>query len=296
CDPPLEPRSGPGAGSPSRRERLASPRPSGRPTVGWSVPRSRAPRTRSLRRCGSRAHRGVWFRSAAGRPGSRPGSPRGDPAVAVGSSLDVAVGWVCAWAWSFPLRRECRKTTIINGRVGEEKPRSKAPILSDRSRGEVEAGQSPHGGWPEASFHRAITPILGDEQVARPLPQAQSPGTDCIVQAREGFPGLVEARVAEPPGEPVVAGVRPGCDDPGRDDHVVENLVQGQDDARGFLAGRGGCDLTLIGPAQVQTATEETLLVGLFLSQPEVGGVIPEIADAQVLDANHPRGRNVLIV
>jgi len=32
------------------------------------------------------------------------------------------------------LRRECRKTTIINGRVGEEKPRSKAPILSDRSR------------------------------------------------------------------------------------------------------------------------------------------------------------------
>src|SRR5208337_18629 len=61
------------------------------------------------------------------------GSPRGDPAVAVGSSLDVAVGWVCAWAWSFPLRRECRKTTIINGRVGEEKPRSKAPILSDRS-------------------------------------------------------------------------------------------------------------------------------------------------------------------
>ena len=53
--------------------------------------------------------------------------------VAVGSSLDVAVGWVCAWAWSFPLRRECRKTTIINGRVGEEKPRSKAPILSDRS-------------------------------------------------------------------------------------------------------------------------------------------------------------------
>src|SRR5208337_4580632 len=134
CDPPLEPRSGPGAGSPSRRERLASPRPSGRPTVGWSVPRSRTPRTCSLRRCGSRAHRGVWFRSAAGRPGSRPGSPRGDPAVAVESSLDVAVGWVCAWAWSFPLRRECRKTTIINGRVGEEKPRSKAPILSDRSR------------------------------------------------------------------------------------------------------------------------------------------------------------------
>ena len=31
------------------------------------------------------------------------------------------------------MRRECRKTTIINGRVGEEKPRSKAPILSDRS-------------------------------------------------------------------------------------------------------------------------------------------------------------------
>src|SRR5208337_5524706 len=78
-------------------------------------------------------HRGVWFRSAAGRPGSRPGSPRGDPAVAVESSLDVAVGWVCAWAWSFLVRRECRKTTIISGRVGEEKPRSKAPILSDRS-------------------------------------------------------------------------------------------------------------------------------------------------------------------
>ena len=69
-----------------------------------------------------------------------------------------------------------------------------------------------------------------------------------------------------------------------------------EDDARGFLAGRGGCDLTLVGPAQVQAATEETLLVGLFLGQPEVGGVIPEIADAEVLDANHPRGRNVLIV
>src|SRR5208337_3309023 len=67
-------------------------------------------------------------------PGSRPGSPRADPAVAVGSSLGVPVGWVYTWAWSFPLRRECRKTTIISGRVGEEKPRSKAPILSDRSR------------------------------------------------------------------------------------------------------------------------------------------------------------------
>src|SRR5512135_2458154 len=32
-----------------------------------------------------------------------------------------------------PLRRVCRETTIINERVGEEKPRSKAPILSDRS-------------------------------------------------------------------------------------------------------------------------------------------------------------------
>ena len=112
------------------------------------------------------------------------------------------------------------------------------------------------------------------------------------MQVIEGFPGSVEVRVAEPPGELVVAGVRPGRDDPGRDDQVVEDLVQGRDDARGFL----GCDLTLIGPAQVQTATEETLLVGLFLSQPEVGGVIPEIADAEVLDANYPLERNVLIV
>ena len=34
-----------------------------------------------------------------------------------------------------------RETTIIGERVGEEKPRSKAPIFSDRSR----AGQSPRG-------------------------------------------------------------------------------------------------------------------------------------------------------
>ena len=33
-----------------------------------------------------------------------------------------------------------------------------------------------------------------------------------------------------------------------------------------------------IGPAQVQAATEKTLLVGLLLGQPEVGGVVPEIA------------------
>ncbi len=53
--------------------------------------------------------------------------------------------------------------------------------------GEVEAGQNPQGGWPEASSHRAITPVLGDEQVARPLPQAQSPGTDRIVQVLRAF-------------------------------------------------------------------------------------------------------------
>ena len=31
------------------------------------------------------------------------------------------------------MRRVCRETTIINERGGEEKPRSKGPILSDRS-------------------------------------------------------------------------------------------------------------------------------------------------------------------
>ena len=33
------------------------------------------------------------------------------------------------------MRRVCRETTIINERVGEEKPRSKVPILSDCSHG-----------------------------------------------------------------------------------------------------------------------------------------------------------------
>ena len=50
--------------------------------------------------------------------------------VAVGLLCDVAVGWVLAWGMVVPLATEVSETTIISGRVGEEKPRSKAPIFS----------------------------------------------------------------------------------------------------------------------------------------------------------------------
>ena len=52
----------------------------------------------------------------------------------------------------------------------------------------------------------------------------------------------------------------------------------------------------LVGPAQVQAAAQEPLLVGLLLGQPEIGGLVPEVADAEVLDADHPGGGQPRVV
>ncbi len=56
----------------------------------------------------------------------------------------------------------------------------------------------------------------GDEQVARPLPQAE-PARPCrsLVQRLDGLPGAVEVGIAEPAGEPVVLDPRPRVDHAG---------------------------------------------------------------------------------
>ena len=51
-----------------------------------------------------------------------------------------------------------------------------------------------------------------------------------------------------------------------------------------------------VGPAQVQAAAQETLLLGHRLPEPEVAGVVPEVADAEVLDGDELGGVHVLIV
>src|SRR5262249_24661088 len=122
-----------------------------------------APSIGSLRRYGSRGHRGVWLRSAAGPPGSQPGSPRGDPAAVVGSVRAFAVRWVSAWAWSFPLQQMDLETTIINEPVGGEKPRSRVTILLDPPPRSQELAR-PHRYSPPENG----TPLNSDE---KPLPK-----------------------------------------------------------------------------------------------------------------------------
>jgi hypothetical protein len=120
----------------------ASPRAARRSVIGPISPP--APKPSSPRRCGSRAPLDAWRQSAVGRLGSQPESPLADDAVAERHSLALAVGRVCASPCSSPFPRVCREMTIIGERSGGEKPRSKAPTLSEcSSRGEsaVEGGE-----------------------------------------------------------------------------------------------------------------------------------------------------------
>jgi len=116
------------------------------------------------------------------------------------------------------------------------------------------------------------------------------------MQTLEGFPRAVKARVAEPACKLMVLSVAPRGDDAGRDDHVIEDLDQGRDDVVDLLVFHGDRGLILIGPGHIQATTQKSLLVGLFLRQPEVGGIIPEITHAQVLDTYQPSRGHIAVV
>ena len=151
--------------------------------------------------------------------------------------------------------------------------------------------------WPGGlRFLPVELPGPGKEQITRPLPEAQAAGPQRVVQRLERLRGPVEARVAQPAGEPIVLDARPRVDHPRADDHGVEDLAQGGED-RGVVRDRtGGIRPQRIGPTEIQAATQESLLIGHGLAEPEVAGVIPEIPDAEVLDSDDAGGIDVFIV
>ncbi len=68
-----------------------------------------------------------------------------------------------------------------------------------------------------------------------------------------------------------------------------------------MIAGRSGIGPARsgphrIGPTEIQTTAQESLLIGYGLAKPEVAGVVPEIPDAEVLDSNDVGGVDVFIV
>ena len=54
--------------------------------------------------------------------------------------------------------------------------------------------------------------------------------------------------------------------------------------------------LPLVGPAQVQAAAQEAIFVGHALGEPEILGIVPEIAYAEELDGDDAGGVHVLVV
>ena len=140
---------------------------------------------------------------------------------------------LCAWAWSFPLRRECRKTTIINGRVGEEKPRSKAPILSDRFRLRLRQASSLVGKKP--LLQAAINPIRrvkfqGESEIVNQNPHECYRSTVRDWMAYETTFGSIYVRQA---GETLGVQIESDLDHEG-----FENAIEAVRLAFGFIEGR----------------------------------------------------------
>src|SRR5215470_10459551 len=78
-------------------------------------------------------------------------------------------------------------------------------------------------------FRPVELPGSGQEQVPRPLPQAEPVSPQAFMQGLQRLPGPIEAGIAQPAGEPVILDPRPRRDRPSAGDQGVEDLAQGGD-------------------------------------------------------------------
>ena len=130
---------------------------------------------------------------------------------------------------------------------------------------------------------RSAAPLAGNEQITRPLLDAQSPRVQLLMELIEGFPGKLSARVTQPAVKPVVLQVAPRVDGGRVEVDLLEGLFQ---EAEGLLAAgdrRGATRQLGLGPGDVQAAAQEAILTLALLEQPDV---IDFVADPELLDGD----------
>ena len=107
------------------------------------------------------------------------------------------------------------------------------------------------------------------------------------MQRVDRLPGAVEVGIGEPAGEAVVVDARararrPAC--------VMIMWSKTSCSVARIAAwsriGSASLGRALVGPADVQVAAQEAIFVGHALGEPEIVGVVPEIAHAEELDGD----------
>src|SRR5262249_11570178 len=115
-----------------------------------------------------------------------------------------------------------------------------------------------------------LTPLAGNDQVARPLLDAQAARVQLLVELVEALRGELGTCVAEPALEQVVLHLAVRAGDRGMAAHHLEGLDQLLEDRVAARERPGAAGQAGVGPGDVQAAAQEAIRAASLVEQPDV--------------------------